>query len=177
MGPLYFGMIFDGFIAMYCERYSLVASTITGKTCCYIQHSSNWGRQRLESVSSKNEIIIKWFSTFVYSSFDKRSKFHSPPSYPPGVGVVVIASAAPQQRLRRSDAVEVSMLFMTHIIQAIGIYNTLWFWDMVSEPHGCLYIEIYFFIKLFQVTIYFQYVHDYFNAHLYHWNAFFTIQH
>ena len=120
MGPLYFGMIFDGFIAMYCERYSLVASTITDKTCCYIQHSSNWGRQRLESVSSKNEIIMKWFSTFVYSSFDKRSKFHSPPSYPPGVGVVVIASASPQQRLRRSDAVEVSVFFMTHIVQAIG---------------------------------------------------------
>ena len=56
---------------------------------------------------------------------------------------------------------------MTHIpIQAIGNYNTLWFWYMVPEPHGCLYIEIYFLIILFQVTIYFQYVHDYFNVHL-----------
>ena len=110
---------------------------------------------------------MKWFSKFVYSSFDKRSKFHSPPSKPPGVGVVVIASATPQQRLRRSDAVEFSVLFMTHIpIQAIGNCNTFWFWSMVSEPHGCLYIEIYFLIILFQITIYFQYVHDYFNAHL-----------
>ena len=83
------------------------------------------------------------------------------------MGVVVIASATPQQRLRRSDAVEVLVLFMTHIpIQAIGNYNTLWFWYMVPEPHGCLYIEIYFLIILFQVTIYFQYVHDYFNVHL-----------
>ena len=56
---------------------------------------------------------------------------------------------------------------MTHIpIQAIGNYNTLWFWYMVPEPHGCLYIEIYYLIILFQVTIYFQYVHDYFNVHL-----------
>ena len=83
------------------------------------------------------------------------------------MGVVVIASATPQQRLRRSDAVEVLVLFMTHIpIQAIGNYNTLWFWYMVPEPHGCLYIEIYFLIILFQVTIYFQYVHDYFNVQL-----------
>ena len=37
---------------------------------------------------------------------------------------------------------------------------------MVPEPHGYLYIEIYFLIVLFQVTIYFQYVNDYFNAHL-----------
>ena len=37
---------------------------------------------------------------------------------------------------------------------------------MVPEPHGCLYIEIYFLIILFQVTIYLQYVHDYFNGHL-----------
>ena len=56
---------------------------------------------------------------------------------------------------------------MTHIpIQAIGTYNTLWFWYMVSESHGCLFTEIYFLNILFQVTIYFQYVHDYFNAHL-----------
>ena len=56
---------------------------------------------------------------------------------------------------------------MIHIpIQAIGNYNTLWFWYMVPEPHGCLYIELYFLIILFQVTIYFQYVHDYFNVHL-----------
>ena len=62
---------------------------------------------------------------------------------------------------------EVLVLFMTHIpIQVIGNYNILWFWYMVPEPHGCLYIEIYFLIILFQVTIYFQYVHDYFNAHL-----------
>ena len=54
---------------------------------------------------------------------------------------------------------------MTHIhIQAIGTYNTLWFWCMVPQPHRCLYIEIYYLIILFQVTIYFQYVHDYFNA-------------
>ena len=29
-----------------------------------------------------------------------------------------------------------------------------------------VYILIYFLIILFQVTIYFQYVHDYFNVHL-----------
>ena len=87
--------------------------------------------------------------------------------FQPGVGVVVIASATPQQHLRRSDVVEVLVLFMTHIpLQAIGNYNTLWFWYMVPDPHGCLYIEIYFLIVLFQVTIYCQYVHDYFNAHL-----------
>ena len=63
--------------------------------------------------------------------------------------------------------VEVLVLIMTHIpIQVIGNYNTLWFWYMVPEPHGCLYIEIYFLIILFQVTIYFKYVHDYFNVHL-----------
>ena len=39
---------------------------------------------------------------------------------------IVIASATPQQRLHQSDAVEVLVLFMTHIpIQAIGNYNTL----------------------------------------------------
>ena len=31
-------------------------------------------------MNTKNERIMKWFSKFVYSSFDKRSKFHSPSS-------------------------------------------------------------------------------------------------
>ena len=31
-------------------------------------------------MNTKNERTMKWFSKFVYSSFDKRSKFHSPPS-------------------------------------------------------------------------------------------------
>ena len=60
---------------------------------------------------------------------------------------------------------EVLILFASHI-QAIGTYNTLWFWYMVPLPHGLSYIEINILITLFWVALYMQYVHDYFNARL-----------